>query len=208
MDAEDKPIAEKAKEESVVTETSEVDSPAPPEQNQALQEPNIEQQSSSESLRQNVEITPVEPEKPTEKAENIEEKSPPPAPEPKPRSSSPELTTGATGPQLSTINYQISAADRVAALTFEELRAASQLYAKKMQKEYSQKAVAKRKKNMELNLREIVDYLSTDNGAPLPRIAKHTNITLGTTSKYLRQLIASGKVRASGWGKTRRYFLN
>jgi DNA-binding IclR family transcriptional regulator len=61
---------------------------------------------------------------------------------------------------------------------------------------------------MQSNLQEILKYLAQDNGAPLPRIAKHTNITPGTTSKYLRQLIASGRVTATGWGKMRRYFKN
>lgn len=95
----------------------------------------------------------------------------------------------------------------VSSLSDADLKAAAALYTKRNQAEISRKGVAKRQETMELNLREIVDYISLNNGSPLPRIAKNTNITLGTTSKYLRQLITSGKVRADGWGKTRRYYL-
>ncbi len=107
----------------------------------------------------------------------------------------------------SDINPQLSDDEVVASLTEDQLKAAATLYIKKNQKLLSQKGVAKRKQTMELNLREIVDFLSHNNGSPLPRIAHRTNITSGTTSKYLRQLIASGKVTATGWGKTRLYFL-
>jgi hypothetical protein len=95
----------------------------------------------------------------------------------------------------------------ISSLSDADLKAAAALYTKRNQAEISRKGVAKRKETMELNLREITDYLSLNNGSPLPRIAKHTNITPGTTSKYLRQLIANDKVRADGWGKTRRYYL-
>lgn len=125
-----------------------------------------------------------------------------PKPEPQqslPRSSSPELTTGDPSPITATFD--------VASLSDEQLRAAAILYTKRNQAEISRKGVAKRKETMELNLREIVDFLSHNNGSPLPRIAKNTNITPGTTSKYLRQLIANDKVRAEGWGKTRRFYL-
>jgi predicted transcriptional regulator len=95
----------------------------------------------------------------------------------------------------------------VSRLSDADLKAAAALYTKRNQAELSRKGVAKRQETMELNLREIVDFLSLNNGSPLPRIAKHTNITLGTTSKYLRQLNAKGKVRAEGWGKNRHYYL-
>ncbi len=144
-----------------------------------------------------------------------------------PRSSSSELTTGAVQPssdvltqtegsieqsesQNSTtepIPEQPSVPLDISQLTDDQLKAAAALWAKKNQAEFSKKGVAKRKQTMELNLRTIVDYLSHNNGAPLPRIARHTNITAGTTSKYLRQLIAAGKVRAEGWAKDRRYYL-
>lgn len=116
-----------------------------------------------------------------------------------PRSSSPELTTVDLSPITATFD--------VAQLSDEQLKAAAALYTKRNQAELSKKGVAKRHETMELNLREIVDFLSLNNGSPLPRIAKHTNITLGTTSKYLRQLNAKGKVRAEGWAKNRRYYL-
>jgi predicted transcriptional regulator len=95
----------------------------------------------------------------------------------------------------------------VGTLSDNDLKAAAALYLKRNHAAISAKGVAKRKQTMELNLREIVDYLSRNNGAPLRRIARHTNITAGTTSKYLRQLIAAGKVRAEGWAKNSRYYL-
>jgi predicted transcriptional regulator len=112
-----------------------------------------------------------------------------------------EGQSSTTGPSSITATFNISL------LNDEQLKAAATLYTKRNQAELSRKGVAKRQETMELNLREIVDFLSLNNGSPLPRIAKHTNITLGTTSKYLRQLQSKGKVRADGWGKTRRYFL-
>lgn len=131
----------------------------------------------------------------------------PPAPPP-PQESNIEPQTS-TVPELpsSNIENRSSTDDIVAGLSDNDLKAASALWAKKNQAEFSKKGVAKRQETMQLNLRAIVDYLSRNNGAPLPRVAKHTNITLGTTSKYLRQLIASGKVTATGWGKNRRYYL-
>jgi hypothetical protein len=170
--------------------------------------------SSSEELttvEQIIEPTPnpvIESEKPVEVT--LE-----PAPIPEPAVAKPQITpsipepVAATTPepQVSNIKPQVSAADLVASLSDEQLKAAAILYTKRNQAEISRKGVAKRKETMELNLREIVDFLSLNNGSPLPRIAKHTNITPGTTSKYLCQLIASGKVRAEGWAKTRRYYL-
>ena len=137
------------------------------------------------------------PEKPQSPDSNPQ--SPVSSPQSLPRNSSSELTTGDASPL--TANFDVTL------LTDEQLKAAAALYTKRNQPEISRKGVAKRKETMELNLREIVDYLSHYNGSPLPRIAKNTSITLGTTSKYLRQLIAKDKVRADGWGKTRRFFL-
>jgi hypothetical protein len=123
--------------------------------------------------------------------------SPEPTPIPNPSFVIP-ISKPTPEPQLSDTKPQISAADFVASLSDEQLKAAAALYTKRNQAEISRKGVAKRKEIMELNLREIIDYLSRNNGSPLPRIAKNTGIKLGTTSKYLRQLIASDKVRADG----------
>ncbi|MCA9323489.1 hypothetical protein KC992_00105 [Candidatus Saccharibacteria bacterium] len=122
------------------------------------------------------------------------------------RSEGQKSTTGPT-PQVSDIKPQLSTDDIVAGLTDDQLKAAASLWAKRSQQKFSALGVAKRKETMELNLRAIVDYLSHHNGSPLPRIARHVNVTPGTTSKYLVQLVSAGKVRAEGWGKNRRHYL-
>jgi len=94
----------------------------------------------------------------------------------------------------------------VTKLSDAELKAAATLYTKRNQKSISAKGVAKRKQIMQENIQEILAYLAIDSGAPLPRIAKIINVSPGTTSSYLRRLIADNKVQATGWGSTRRYF--
>lgn len=152
------------------------------------------------------------PEIPTETPPEIQ---PEPAAEPAPTPQPDEIPTPPVTPPVTVPTptlpppepEQPSVSLDISQLTDDQLKAAAALWAKKNQAEFSKKGVAKRKVTMELNLRAVVDYLSHNNGAPLPRIARHTNITAGTTSKYLRQLIAAGKVRAEGWAKDRRYYL-
>ena len=124
--------------------------------------------------------------------------APVPSPEDQP-ANTPDLTAPALVNALSTLDIN--------SLTDEQLKAAAALWTKKNSTHLSSLGVAKRQEIMQLNLREIVDFLSHNNGSPLPRISRHTNITPGTTSKYLRQLIAQNKIRAEGWGKNRRYYL-
>ena len=174
-----------------------------------------------ETFDEAVEIT-----KPAEKIEeNVEKPAEVPAPEPveveqqndspptpvAPRSepSAPSSTTGVikppeppkeppkpAPPAPTPVPVAAPAVFDVNALTDDQLKAAAALWAKRSQQTFSALGVAKRKESMELNLRAIVDYLSHHNGSPLPRIARHVNVTPGTTSKYLVQLTKSEKVRA------------
>ena len=125
--------------------------------------------------------------------------TPPKAPVPSPELQ-PINTPDPTAPGL---DFAFSTFD-ISLLTDEQLKAAAALWTKKNSKHLSSLGVAKRQEIMQLNLREIIDFLSHNNGSPLPRIARHVNVTPGTTSKYLRQLITKSKVRAEGWGKNRR----
>lgn len=193
------PAVEAENVEPVMPETA--DNEAPPSVDPVKTEAEAEQQIDTPPQPSSDPLTKAEGS--VEQSESQRSTTGPPVAETKPT----PTTTPPPKPQLSTIISKLSAPDLAAMLSEEQLRSLAQLYTKRTQKQISAKGVAKRKANMELNLREIVDYLSQDNGAPLPRIAKRTNITPGTTSKYLRQLMAQGKVRAEGWGKTRRYYL-
>ncbi|MCW1908120.1 MAG: winged helix-turn-helix transcriptional regulator [Candidatus Saccharibacteria bacterium] len=93
----------------------------------------------------------------------------------------------------------------VAVLTDAELKIAAAYYLKKHQKEIALKGVAARQAQMEQNLSKMLAYIKQNGQAPLPRIAKTMNLPPGTTSKYLRDLVARGQITASGWGGTRRY---
>ncbi len=95
----------------------------------------------------------------------------------------------------------------VLALTPEELKIAARLYITRNQKEISAKGVAKRQARMQRNLEKIVVYLTTHGSSPLPRIAKATNVSPGTTSSYLRRLTSANRIKATGHGKNRRFFV-
>ncbi len=153
------------------------------------------------------EPTPHEPkveEKPTASPPPKENK-PKPTAKPKPVSNPESPKPEPTKPTPKPKPFDISTLD-VRQLSDEQLKAASALWTKKNQKQLATLGVQKRQQTMQENLDAIVAYLAKDNGAPLPRIAKNTYIAPGTTSKYLCQLIAQGRVMATGWNAQRRYF--
>lgn len=95
----------------------------------------------------------------------------------------------------------------VLALSNDELRIAAALYLKNNQPVIASKGVAARKAIMNKNMGAIEQFIQTHGPSPLPRIAKHCNITPGTTSSYLGKLIAQNRIKATGHAATRRYFI-
>lgn len=126
---------------------------------------------------------------------------------PEPQKSSPAQAPPGSSTEESIPNTQDTVPSAVLNLSDEELKIAAALYLKKNQIAISQKGVKARQNTMHKNMEAIRSYIRQHGPSPLPRIAKHCNITPGTTSSYLRRLLAQGRIQAAGHGTTRRYFM-
>lgn len=96
----------------------------------------------------------------------------------------------------------------VAALSEEELAIAARYYTSLRSVELSQLGVQARKKRMINNLTKIEEYIKSNSGSQVPRIARKLNLSPGLVSHYIQVLVKQGRVRAEGWAASRRFYQN
>ena len=91
-------------------------------------------------------------------------------------------------------------------LTDTQLKEASALWAKKNQRQLSQKGVQARQAVAKKNLADITAFIVTHSPASNRTIARALNLPPRRVSHYIQILTKNGTVKATGWAQSRQYF--